>query len=71
MQLMLTTEETRLLTHHLTQRLEHMETELLHTDKRELQRAIARDIEALRALVDRVGASTGATEMNQTRSAAV
>lgn len=54
MHLTLTPEETRLLLRHLTERIEHIDNELVHTDKRELQHSIARDAQELRALVDRI-----------------
>jgi hypothetical protein len=54
MHLTLTPEETRLLLHHLTQRIEHMDAELVHTDKRELQRSLAHELQALRALTERI-----------------
>jgi hypothetical protein len=40
-QLTLTPEESALLIHHLTQRIEHLDAELVHTDRRDLQRALA------------------------------
>ena len=55
MQLSLTPEETRLLLRHLAQRIEHMDAELVHTDKRALQRSLASEVNALRALTDRIG----------------
>ena len=58
MNLPLTREETGLLVSHLTQHLEHMDDELVHTDKRELQRSLAREIEALRRLTDRIVATS-------------
>lgn len=57
MKLMLTSEETRLLLRHLTQHLAHMDAELVHTDKRELQRLLVADVNALRALTDRIGSN--------------
>jgi hypothetical protein len=62
MYLSLTTEETRLLIHHLTQQVDHMDNELIHTDKRELQRSLARELEALRTLTDRICATADADE---------
>jgi len=56
MHLALTAEETRLLLHHLAQQIEHMDTELLHTDKRELQRSLAHDLQDLRTLTARIRA---------------
>jgi hypothetical protein len=62
MYLSLTPEETRLLIHHLTQQVDHMDTELIHTDKRELQRALAKEVEALRTLTDRICSTADADE---------
>ena len=60
MHLTLSPEESRLLIRHLTQRIEHLDSELVHTDKRELQRALAEELRALSALTDRIrsGAAT-------------
>jgi hypothetical protein len=54
MQLALTTDEARLLLGHLTQHIAHMDSELVHTDKRELQRDLARELGDVRALTDRL-----------------
>jgi hypothetical protein len=61
MHLTLTPEETRLLLHHLAERIAYMDAELVHTDKRELQRSLTRDLQGLRALTDRIrsGAAAG------------
>jgi hypothetical protein len=56
MHLTLAPEENRLLIHHLVKRIEHMENELVHTDKRELQRSLAHEVDALRALTERLRA---------------
>ena len=40
MHLDLSTEEARLLVHQLSRRLEDLDAELVHTDKRELQRSL-------------------------------
>jgi hypothetical protein len=55
--LTLTPEEARLLLRHLTQRLEHLDAELVRTDKRELQHALALEIDALRTLTERIRAA--------------
>jgi hypothetical protein len=57
MQLTLTSQETRLLLHHLTDRIEHLETELIHTDKHELQHSLTQEVQALRALLGRIESS--------------
>jgi 5-bromo-4-chloroindolyl phosphate hydrolysis protein len=54
MQLTLTAEETRLLLDNLGKRIEHMDAELIHTDKHELQHALAVELQQLRALADRI-----------------
>lgn len=54
MHLDLTSEETSLLLRHLALRIEHMDGELVHTDKRDLQRGLAHDLEDLRALTARI-----------------
>jgi hypothetical protein len=59
MQLSISTEDTRLLLSHLDRRLQEMDEELVHTDKRELQRQLGRDVRALRALAERIRASAG------------
>jgi len=62
MNLSLTSAETRLLLNHLTQRIDHLDGELIHTDKRELQRALAVELQQLRALTDRIRASAARVE---------
>lgn len=57
MHLMLTPEESRLLIRNLTHRIEHLDSELVHTDKRELQRALAEELRDLSALTDRIRSS--------------
>ena len=59
MQLTLTPDESRLLIRHLTQEIEHLDAELIHTDKRELQRALAHELDALRGLTERIRFETG------------
>ena len=61
MQLTLAPEETRLLLHHLTQRIEHMDAELVHTDKRELQHSLAHELQKLKALKERIRSSADAS----------
>lgn len=62
MHLSLTPEETRLLIHHLTQRVDFMDKELVHTDKRELQRSLSQELQALRTLTDRICSSASESE---------
>jgi hypothetical protein len=71
MHLMLTPEESRLLIRNLTHRIEHLDSELVHTDKRELQRALAQELQALSALTDRIRSSarTGIDAVVQTSPA--
>lgn len=54
MQLTLTPDEARLLLSHLAQRIQSLDDELVHTDKRDLQRSLAQDVKALQALTDRI-----------------
>jgi hypothetical protein len=54
MQLMLTPEEARLLLGQLAQRIQTLDAELVHTDKRDLQRSLAGDLKALQALTDKI-----------------
>jgi hypothetical protein len=54
MEITLTPDEMRLLVRHLSQWIDHLDTDLVHTDKRELQRSLARELGALRALNDRL-----------------
>ena len=62
MHLTLTPEETRLLVSHLTQRIEHMDAELVHTDRRDLQRSLASELQALRALTERIRSGAASPE---------
>jgi hypothetical protein len=62
MNLTLTAGEARLLLHHLTQQLEHMDNEVVHTDKRDLQRGLAHDLAELQALTDRIRSCAGNLE---------
>jgi hypothetical protein len=54
MNLILTPEEGRMLLRHLTQHIDHLDAELVHTDQRELRRSFAAELEALRSLADRL-----------------
>jgi hypothetical protein len=54
MHLTLTREEGRLLLRHLTQHLEHLDADLAHTDRRELQHALALELDQLRSLAARL-----------------
>ncbi len=54
MHLTLTRDEGRLLLRHLTQHIEHLDDELVHTDKRELQRSLADELDELRSLATRL-----------------
>ncbi len=57
MQLTLTPDETRLLLRHLAAQVDHLDAELIHTDKRDLQRSLARELDALRTLTSRLQSS--------------
>jgi len=53
MQIDLSIDEARFLHQHLARHLEEMESELVHTDQRDLQREIAADTQRLRELLAR------------------
>ena len=57
MQIDLNTEDARFLHQQLARHLEEMESELVHTDKRDLQREIAADTRRLRELLARFAPS--------------
>jgi hypothetical protein len=50
MKLELSQDEAHFLSKHLTRHIAEVENELVHTDKRQLQRDLARDLEHLRAI---------------------
>ena len=54
MHVTLTRDEGRLLLRHLTQHIQHLDDELVHTDKRELQRSLAAELDELRSLAARL-----------------
>jgi hypothetical protein len=54
MQLTLMPQEARLLERHLAERLRQLDVELARTDKHELQHELAREVDQLRALTDRL-----------------
>ncbi|HEY1695368.1 MAG TPA: hypothetical protein VGG39_24535 [Polyangiaceae bacterium] len=56
MQLELTQHDVALLLRHLERHIQHLETELVPTDARELQVTLAREIAALEALCERLKA---------------
>jgi hypothetical protein len=56
MQLDLSPDDARFLHQVLERHLQEMENELVHTDKRDMQREIAADTRRLRALLDRIPA---------------
>ena len=60
MTLTLTPQEAQLLRSHLARHLAHVESELVHTDKFELQHDLAADVAKLRALVEKIGAQLAA-----------
>ncbi len=62
MMLKLTPTEAELLLYHLSKRIEHVDAELVHTDKRDLQRSLAEDLRSLRALESRIRAIALAPE---------
>lgn len=56
MHLQLSAAEAKLLATHLGRHVEHLDRELVRTDKRDLQHALAQEIESLRAIVARIEA---------------
>lgn len=54
MRLELTVDDAKILHHLLLAQLDRIEDELVHTDKRSMQREIAGDATRLRALIDRL-----------------
>jgi hypothetical protein len=56
MNLELSSDDARFLHDHLEDHIAHVESELIHTDKRDLQRALARDIEHLRTIERKLAA---------------
>jgi hypothetical protein len=54
----LTNDEARFLVRHLTQWTEHLDADLVHTDRRDLQRSLAGELATLRALTDRLRSMT-------------
>jgi hypothetical protein len=54
MNLELSPEEARFLNNQLVRHLEAMENELVHTDKHQLQREIARDVEKMKVIHERL-----------------
>jgi hypothetical protein len=57
MQIDLSIEDARFLHQQLTRHIEEMETEIVHTDKRDMQREIAADARRLRAILARIPSS--------------
>jgi len=57
MQIDLSIEDARFLHQQLTRHIEEMETESVHTDKRDMQREIAADARRLRAILARIPSS--------------
>jgi hypothetical protein len=58
--LTLTPEDARFLHDHLRKHIAEMDLEVVHTDKRELQRALSEDVDRLRAIESRVRAALAA-----------
>jgi hypothetical protein len=57
MQIDLSIDDARFLRQQMSRHLEEMESELVHTDKREMQRAIAEDARRMRELLARIPAA--------------
>jgi hypothetical protein len=60
MTLNLTAKEAELLRVHFARHVAHVESELVHTDKFELQHALAAELAALRALSEKIDQQTAA-----------
>ena len=58
MNLEISPQEAQLLRTHLARHVQHVENELVHTDKHELQHSLASELEKLRALLQRLDAQT-------------
>jgi hypothetical protein len=54
MQLTLSPEESRQLLRHLTQRVEQMQAELVHTDQREFRHELVEELQSLQALTEKI-----------------
>ena len=54
MNLELTADEAQFLHDHVARHIEQVESELVHTDKRELQRALALDVDHLRSILQKL-----------------
>lgn len=54
MQITLTDEEARLLALHLTKHIKHVDDELVHTDKRSMQRELALDERRLLGILEKL-----------------
>jgi hypothetical protein len=61
MNLQISPQEAQLLRTHMARHLESVEDELVHTDKAELQHSLARDLENLRALLERLDAQVSSS----------
>ena len=68
MQVDLTDEEARLLALHLTKHIKHVDDELVHTDKRSMQRDLALDERRLLAILEKLESTMTAAGLATTRS---
>ncbi len=59
MRFLLSTGEAQLLDDHLVRHIESVENELIHTDKRELQAELAREVDLLRQIRERLADQIG------------
>ena len=59
MQLDLSLEEVNFLSRHLNRHIEAVDAELIHTDKRQLQRELAAEVAKLKELQERLKGLTG------------
>jgi len=65
MHLDLTSQEAALLKRQLTRQLDTLERDLVRTDKYELQHALARDVETLRAIESRLANGIAGSERTE------
>lgn len=55
----LSADEQRLLASHLARHIQHLDAELVRTDQHDLQHALAREIDQLRAIARRLDGAAG------------
>jgi hypothetical protein len=63
LELQLSDHEARLLATHLNRHLERLDAELVHTDQRAMHRALAAEIDELRAVAARLGSAVAVAQV--------